>query len=137
MKSKICIIASDFYPKITNKLIEGAISKLKVKKIYSYQLIKVPGTFEIPVVLSNLINKYDAFILLGCVIKGETPHFNYLCSSVFESIINISVEFKKPVANGTLTCENRKQAIKRADPQKIDKGGNAANAAISLLRIIK
>ena len=137
MKAKICIITSNFYPRITSMLLDGAIAKLKEKKVLDIQIIKVPGTFEIPVVLSNLINKYDAFILLGCVIKGETPHFNYLCGTVFQSIINISVEFKKPISNGILTCLNKKQAEKRSNPNKIDKGGSAAEAALSLLKIIK
>ena len=137
MKSKICIITSNFYPKITEMLLSGAMNKLKKKNLFNIVVIKVPGTFEIPIVLSSLINKYDGFILLGCVIKGETPHFNYLCKTVFQSIINISVKNKKPVTNGILKCYNKKQAKKRADQNKIDKGGKAADALLSLLKIIK
>jgi 6,7-dimethyl-8-ribityllumazine synthase len=117
-------------------LINGATSKLNKKKNYNYKIINVPGTFEIPVVISNLITKYDAFVVLGCVIKGKTPHFDYLCSSVFNSLINISVQSKKPIGNGILTCNNKKQAILRADPNKKNKGGDAATAIISLLDII-
>jgi len=137
MKSKICIITSNFYPDITNLLLKGATIKLKRNKISNIVIIKVPGTYEIPFVLSSLIKKYDAFILLGCVIKGETPHFDYLCKTVFQSIINISVQFKKPVTNGILTCYNKKQALIRANPNKINKGGKAADAALSLLKLIK
>ena len=133
---KICIIVSNFYPKISKMLINGATSKLNKKKNYNYKIINVPGTFEIPVLISNLITKYDAFIVLGCVIKGKTPHFDYLCSSVFNSLINISVQSKKPIGNGILTCNNKKQAILRADPNKKNKGGDAATAIISLLDII-
>jgi len=134
---KICIVASNFYPKISKLLINGAVLKLKKKKISNFQIITVPGTFEIPVVVSNLINKYDAFIVLGCVIKGQTSHFHYLCSSVINALINLSIKSKKPIGNGILTCDNKKQAVNRADPNKKDKGGDAANAAISVFNIIK
>ena len=134
---KVCIIVSNFYPKISKMLIDGAISKLKENKISNFQIIKVPGTFEIPVVVSNLINKYDAFIVLGCVIKGQTPHFHYLCSSVINSLTKLSVSTKIPIGNGILTCDNKKQAMERADPNGKDKGGDAAEAIISVLNIIK
>ena len=134
---KICIVASNFYPKISKLLINGAVLKLKKNKISNFQIITVPGTFEIPVVVSNLINKYDAFIVLGCVIKGQTSHFHYLCSSVINALINLSIKSKKPIGNGILTCNDKKQAVNRADPNKKDKGGDAANAAISVFNIIK
>ena len=134
---RICIISSNFYPNITNMLIDGASKKLKKNKITKFKTIIVPGTFEIPVVISSLIKKYDAFIVLGCVIKGETPHFHYLCDSIFNSIQNLSIKNKIPIGNGILTCNNKKQAVQRADPKKRDNGGNAAKAVISLLNIIK
>ena len=134
---KVCIIVSNFYPKISKMLIDGAVSKLKENKISNFQIITVPGTFEIPVVVSNLIDKYDAFVALGCVIKGQTSHFHYLCSSVINALTNLSIQSKKPIGNGILTCNNKKQAVKRADPSKKDKGGDAANAAISAFNIIK
>jgi len=134
---KVCIIVSNFYPKISKMLIDGAVSKLKENKISNFQIIIVPGTFEIPVVVSNLIDKYDAFVALGCVIKGQTSHFHYLCSSVINALTNLSIQSKKPIGNGILTCNNKKQAVKRADPSKKDKGGDAANAAISVFNIIK
>ena len=134
---KICVIVSNFYPKISRLLIEGAISKLKKNKISNYQIISVSGTFEIPVVVSNLIDQYDAFIALGCVIKGQTPHFHYLCSSVISALTNLSIKSKKPIGNGILTCDNKKQAVKRAAPNKKDKGGDAADAVISVFNIIK
>ena len=134
---KVCIIVSNFYPKISKLLIDGAISKLKKNKISNFKIIKVPGTFEIPVVISNIIDKYDAFVVLGCVIKGKTPHFHYLCSSVINALANLSIKSKKPIGNGILTCNNKKQAIRRADPNKKNKGGDAAAAAISVFNIIK
>ena len=78
---KICIVVSNFYPKISEKLLNGALNLLKKKRRNTnINIIYVPGTFEIPVVVSNLVNKYDGFIVLGCVIKGETPHFDFLCT---------------------------------------------------------
>ena len=134
---KVGVVVSNFYPKISKMLIDGAISKLKKNKISNFKIIMVPGTFEIPVVVSNLINKYDAFVVLGCVIKGQTPHFHYLCSSVVNALTDLSVQSKKPIGNGILTCGNKKQAIKRADPNIKDKGGDAVCAIISVLKIIK
>ena len=134
---KVCIIVSNFYPKISKMLIDGAVSKLKDNKISNFQIITVPGTFEISVVVSNLIDKYDAFVVLGCVIKGQTPHFHYLCSSVINALTNLSIRSKKPIGNGILTCNNKKQAVKRANPKKKDKGGEAVNAVISVFNVIK
>jgi len=134
---KVCIIVSNFYPEISKLLIDGAVSKLKKNKISNFQIITVPGTFEIPVVVSNLIDKYDGFIVLGCIIKGQTSHFHYLCSSVISALTNLSIKSKKPIGNGILTCDNKKQAVKRADPNKKDKGGFAVNAVISVFNIIK
>ena len=134
---KICIIVSNFYPKISKMLIDGAVSKLKKKKIPNFQIMSVPGTFEIPVVVSNLVDKFDGFVVLGCVIKGETSHFHYLCSSVINALTNLSIQSKKPIGNGILTCNNKKQAVNRADPNKRDKGGNAVKAIISVFNIIR
>ena len=134
---KICIIVSNFYPNISKMLIDGAVSKLKENKISNFQIISVPGTFEIPVVVSNLIDKYDAFVVLGCVIKGQTPHFHYLCSSVINALANLSTRSKKPIGNGILTCNNKTQAVKRANPKERDKGGEAVTAVISVFNIIK
>ena len=133
---KICIIASNFYPKISKMLTDGAVKKLKRENVRDFRIINVPGTNEIPVIISNLINKYDGFIVLGCVIKGQTPHFDFLCSSVFNALSNLSVTSKIPIGNGILTCNDKKQAIERADFRKKDKGGYAAEAVISVLNNI-
>ena len=133
---KICVVVSNFYPKISKLLITGTVSKLKKNKKFNYRIINVPGTFEIPVVISSLINKYDAFIALGCVIKGKTSHYHYLCSSVINALTDISVKSKKPIGNGILTCDNIKQALVRANPNKKNKGGEATEAVISLYNII-
>ena len=133
---KICIISSNFYPKITKMLIDGATKVLNKKNVRNYKIVNVPGTYEIPVVLSNLINQYDGFIVLGGVIKGQTPHFDFLCTSVFNALMNLSIKTKIPIGNGILTCNNKKQALKRANPKNKDKGGDAALAVLSVLKSI-
>ena len=133
---RVGIIVSNFYPNISKLLIVGAIKKLKKNKKFNYEIINVPGTFEIPVVISNLIHKYDAFIALGCVIKGKTSHYHYLCASVINALTDLSVKAKKPIGNGILTCDNIKQALVRANPNKKNKGGDAAESIISVYNII-
>ena len=130
---KIAIVASNFYPKVTKKLILGAVKKLK-KRVYSVsKTFLVPGSFEIPIIISRNIKKYDGIIALGCIIKGQTPHFRFISSAIIHSIINLSLKNNIPIGNGILTCNNMDQAIRRAEPQKKDKGGEAADAVISVL----
>ena len=115
---KICIVAAEYYKDISENLIYGATKEINKKVNNSIHLIKVSGTFEIPVVISKNIKKFDAFIALGCVIKGETPHFDYICSSVTNALMSMSVKNKKPIGYGILTCLNKKQASTRSDPRK-------------------
>ena len=129
MKKKVLIVASNYYKKITLSLIKGALDKLPIEK-KNIEIIKVPGTFEIPVIISKNLKKFDAFIALGCVIKGETPHFDFICNSTFISLINLSTNSKKPIGNGIITSLNMKQAIKRS----LIKGREAANAVLEVIK---
>ena len=131
---KVCIIVANYYPKITNDLILGASNKLKKNGIKNFKIIVVPGIFEIPYVIAKNINYYDDFIALGCVIKGKTPHFDYISRATINSISHLTIKHKKPIGNGIITCLNKKQAIERSNHKKKDKGGEAANAIISILR---
>ena len=124
MKVKICVIVANYYPIISKLLLVGANKVLKKKGIKSYKIIKTKGTYEIPVIISKIIKKYDAFIALGCVIKGQTPHFDFISRATTDAIMKLSVDYKKPVANGIITCLNKKQAIVRSKK----KGQEAANA---------
>tara|TARA_B100000686_G_C16189182_1_gene664920 strand:+ start:43 stop:453 length:411 start_codon:yes stop_codon:yes gene_type:complete len=134
MKSKICIVTSNYYPKISKMLLSGAIKALKKNKLNNFKVINSSGVFEIPIIIAKKIKSYDAFIALGCVIKGETPHFNYISKATINGIMNLSVMYKKPIGNGILTCLNKQQANKRANPLGKDKGGEATNAVISVLK---
>ncbi len=126
MKKKILIIIADYYKDISAGLLQSTKSCLPKKFIV--KTIKVPGVFEIPVTISKNMKKYDAFIALGCVIKGQTPHFDFISQASTDAIMNLSINSKKPIGNGILTCLNMKQAILRKK-----KGAEAANAVISVL----
>ena len=131
---KICIVASKYYEDIINMLVDGANNALNNhRKKIKTKIIFVPGVFEIPYTISKNLKKYDAFIALGCVIKGETPHFDFISKSSINAIMKLSIENKKPIGNGILTCLNKDQAVKRADKSHKNKGKEAADAAVELL----
>ena len=127
MKKKILIVAANYYKDITKKLISGAIKKISKKN--TFKIILVSGAFEIPFVISKNIKKYHAFIALGCVIKGQTPHFDFICNATFNALMKLSVDKKKPIGNGIITCLNMSQAKKRS----IKKGEEASNAIFKLI----
>ena len=122
---KILIVLADYYEDISSLLLKSAKNSLNK---FSLRVIRVPGVFEIPITISKNIKKYDAFIALGCVIKGETPHFDFISNASTQAIMNLSVDSKKPIGNGIITCLNKKQAKARGK-----KGKEAANAIISIL----
>ena len=126
MNKKCLIVVANYYENISNNLLQSALKSIKNK--LSFKIIYVPGVFEIPITISKNIKKYDGFIALGCVIKGQTPHFEFISSSVTDNILNMSVKNKKPIGNGIITCLNKKQAILRSK-----KGAEAANAMLSVL----
>ena len=122
---KILIVIADYYEEISSLLLKSTKKNLNN---FSIKIIKVPGVFEIPITISKNIKKYDAFLALGCVIKGETPHFDFISSASTQAIMNLAVESKKPIGNGIITCLNKKQAKARGK-----KGKEAAKAVISVL----
>ena len=126
MNKKILIINADYYKDISLGLLKSA--KKQIPKKTGIKVIYVPGVFEIPVTISKNIKKFDAFIALGCVIKGQTPHFDFISKTTTEGIMQISISSKKPVGNGIITCLNMKQAILR-----MNKGKEAVKAALSIL----
>ena len=126
MKKKILIVNANYYRDISKGLISSALKK--ISKNFNVKIVNVPGVFEIPVTISKNIKKFDAFIALGCVIKGETPHFDFISKASTDAIMNLSINSKKPIGNGILTCLNMEQAKARKK-----KGAEAANAIISVL----
>ena len=128
MKNKVLIIQANYYKDISTDLLKSA--KNVLKNFAKINVISVPGVFEIPVVISKNLKKYDGFVALGCVIKGQTPHFDFISKSTTDAIMNLSVESKKPVGNGIITCLNKNQAIARGK-----KGREAANAVKTILSL--
>ncbi len=126
MKKKILIVVASYYENIARSLLKSAINKIKTK--CSIKVINVPGAFEIPVTIGKNLNKFDGFIALGCVIKGQTPHFDFISKATTDALMTLSITSKKPVGNGVITCLNKKQANERGR-----KGSEAAEAVLSVL----
>ena len=132
MKNKILIVSSNYYDEVSSNLIKGATAELKINNI-DFEVVHAPGCFEVPYLISQNLEKYIGFIALGCVIRGETYHFNLIANECARKIIDISNNSLKPIGFGILTCENLEQAINRSDIRKKNKGREAANACIKLL----
>ena len=126
MKKKFLIVIANYYKGISKGLLDSALKLIPKSNII--KIIKVPGVFEIPVTISKNIKKYDAFLALGCVIKGKTPHFDFISQASTNAIMDLSINNNKPIGNGIITCLNMRQAIARKK-----KGAEAAEAVISVL----
>ena len=126
MKKKFLIVIANYYKGISKSLLESSLKLIPKSNII--KIIKVPGVFEIPVTISKNIKKYDAFLALGCVIKGKTPHFDFISQASTNAIMDLSINNNKPIGNGIITCLNMRQAIARKK-----KGAEAAKAVISVL----
>ena len=126
MKKKYLIVIANYYKDISKGLLDSAL--ILIKKSNTVKIIQVPGVFEIPTTISKNINKYDAFLALGCVIKGETPHFDFISQATTNAIMDLSIKYKKPIGNGIITCLNMRQAKARKK-----KGAEAAKAVISII----
>ena len=126
MKKKILIVIADYYEEIAKGLLNSSLKSIPKKSLV--KIIRVPGVFEIPVTISKNIKRYDAFLALGCVIKGETPHFDFISSATTNAIMDLSVNYKKPIGNGVITCLNQRQAKARKE-----KGKEAVKAIFSIL----
>ena len=132
MKNKVLIVSSNYYDEVSSNLIKGATEELKINDI-DFEVVHAPGCFEVPFLISQNLKNYIGFIALGCVIRGETYHFNLIANECARKIIDISNNSLKPIGFGILTCENLEQAINRSDIRKKNKGREAANACIKLL----
>ena len=126
MKKKFLIVVANYYKDISKGLLLS--SKKLIPKGSKLKIIEVPGVFEIPMMIKKNIKRYDAFIALGCVIKGQTPHFDFISQASINAIMNLSIDNKKPIGNGIITCLNLKQAKVRKK-----KGAEATKAVLSIL----
>jgi 6,7-dimethyl-8-ribityllumazine synthase len=126
MKKNFLIVVADYYKDISKGLLDSSVKI--IPKSNSIKIIRVPGVFEIPVTISKNMKKYDGFVALGCVIKGQTPHFDFISKACTTAIMDLSIINKKPIGNGIITCLNMRQAKVRKK-----KGVEAAQAVISIL----
>ena len=130
MKKKILIVVADYYKNIAKGLLKTA--NREIKKSFSVKVVYVPGVFEIPVTIARNIKKYDGFISIGIIIKGETPNFDFISNAITNGLIELSIIYKKPIGNAVLTCFNTDQAEKRST-----KGGEAVQAVLDVLNPTK
>ena len=130
MKPKICIVISTYNDDITNQIYKSAIKELEHLGLKKIETVKVPGAFEIPVTIAKLIKKFDGFIAIGCIIKGETANFDVISKAITDGIMQLSITHKKPIGNSIITSFNRSQAEER-----FDKGIEAARAVSEVLKI--
>jgi 6,7-dimethyl-8-ribityllumazine synthase len=139
--ARFLIVEGRFYDEIAALLLEGAVAALKQAEA-RYLCWQVPGALEIPVALGMALDMaetsgapFQGALALGCVIRGETPHFDIVAHQSARALMDLAVERRLPFGNGILTVENLDQAKKRADPRQGDKGGDAARAALALYRL--
>ena len=137
MKKKILIVSSSFYKNFEKNLLKGALKEID-KKLFDVKHYSVSGAYEIPQLLNIVLKKknYVFCIALGCIIKGQTPHFDIISQSVSDKLLEISIKYNVPVSNGVLNCNNSKQAEVRCNPKLKNKGGEAVRAALSVYNSI-
>lgn len=130
---RVAVIAASWHATVMDGLIAGARRGLADAEVTRYDLVRVPGTFELPVAAARLAPRYDALVALGVVIRGGTPHFEYVCQAATVGLTDVSVRTGVPIGFGILTCDNEQQALERAglDGSSEDKGYEAASAAAS------
>ena len=139
-KKKVLLVCSPYYKDITSNLIKGASDLLEFNSV-DYNILNVPGALEIAPAIKLVIDKslkkpfFDGFVALGCVIKGETYHFEIVANESSRALTDLSINYSTPIGNGILTVSDKDQAIKRSDPNQLNKGAGAALACLSLINI--
>lgn len=136
---KLAIVASTWHGTICDALLEGALRTATDGKVTDPTIVRVLGAIEIPVVAQELARTHDAVVALGVVIRGQTPHFDYVCDAVTQGLTRVSLDERTPVANGVLTVDDEKQALDRAGlpGSAEDKGAQAAAAALSTALLLR
>ena len=128
------VIASRFHDEIVSGLLRGAVDCLTRHGVRDDAIVihRVPGAFEIPTLARELVDEFDAVVALGCLIRGETPHFDVLAAQVTQQLSSVSIQARKPIAFGVITCNTHEQAVARSSPGAGNKGWEAALAAIEM-----
>ena len=135
---KILIVEARFYPEISDLLLQGATTKIKDAG-YDYDIVNIAGALEIPalIAIAAKSQKYDGFVALGCIIRGETSHYDIVASESARGLMAVATTKELALGNGILTVENKAQAIARADPQQKNKGGFAADTCLRMIELKK
>lgn len=138
---RILIVVARFYDDIADALIRGAVDAL-TEAGADHDIVEVPGAFEIPAAISMALAdrasvQHDGFVTLGCVIRGETTHYDYVCGESARGLQDLAIAHRLPIGYGILTCENRDQAWARADPDRGNKGADAARACLTMVRLAR
>ena len=130
---RVAVVAASWHQTVMDGLVEGARRALTEAGVDTVELVRVPGTFELPVACARLAGSYDALVALGVVIRGGTPHFDYVCQAATVGLTDVSVRTGVPVGFGVLTCDDDAQALDRAGlpGSSEDKGHEAATAAVA------
>ena len=130
----ILIVEARFYAEIADMLVEGAEAALNEIGA-TWERIEVPGAFEIPATISFALDRFDGFVALGCVIRGETTHYDYVCSESARGLQELALHKRAPIGYGILTTENLEQAAVRADPKRKDKGRSTVVACLQMIAV--
>lgn len=136
--AKVAIISSSWHLDICNELIAGANKALALANVAEVAISYVPGSFELPLAAQRAFESgFDAVVVVGLVLKGETPHFDYVCQGVTQGVMDVQLKFSKPIGFGVLMCDNLEQAIARTGraTSKEDKGFDSAVAAIAQIKL--
>lgn len=136
---RVAVVAASWHERIMHGLLDGATRGLAEAGVVDVDVVRVPGTFELSVACSALAERYDALVALGVVIRGGTPHFEYVCQAATMGITDVSVRTGVPIGFGVLTCDNEQQALDRAGlpGSDEDKGHEAASAAVATVAALR
>ena len=137
---RVAVVAASWHTQVMDGLLAGAERALAAHQVAKAEIVRVPGTFELPVVSLALAKEgYDAVVALGVVIRGGTPHFDYVCSAATDGLTRVTLDTGVPVGFGVLTCDNDQQALDRAglEGSKEDKGWEATSAALETARVLQ
>jgi 6,7-dimethyl-8-ribityllumazine synthase len=134
LKGKVLILEARFHEHITDMMVKGAVGVLEQSGV-KYDRLSVPGSFELPGAVKFAMNMYDGFVALGCVLRGATSHFEYVCAESARGLMSLSMDHNIAIGYGVLTCDTEAEAIERADPKQLDKGGDAALACLRMIEL--
>ena len=132
--TNVLIVEARFYPDVADELVRGATQVLDERGV-RHERVEVPGTFEIPAAIMWHLSVYDGFVALGCVIRGETTHYDYVCGESARGLQDLALNHKAPIGYGILTVENKEQAWERASIDKRNKGKDAAEACLRMIEL--